>query len=130
MESEKISVGEQQDYWLSIGMLLYLVKYSHSNLANATRELLKANDSANPAVYKELLCVIRYVLDMNLGFKIEPMGNSNEPWEIICFSNSDYIGVSVSRQSVSGFILYVLGVPVSWQSQSQKSVSLSSSESI
>ena len=34
----------------------------------------------------------------------------------------------VSRQSISGFTLYVLGVPVSWHSKLQKSVSLSFSE--
>ena len=34
----------------------------------------------------------------------------------------------MSRQSISGFILYILGVPVSWQSKSQKRFSLSSSE--
>ena len=47
---------------------------------------------------------------------------------IVCFSNSNYAGDPVSRQSISGFILYVLGVPVSWQSKLQKRVSLSSSE--
>ena len=34
----------------------------------------------------------------------------------------------MSRRSISGFILYVLGAPVSWWSKSQKSVSLSRSE--
>ena len=34
----------------------------------------------------------------------------------------------MSRRIIRGFILYALGVPVSWQSKSQKSVSLSSSE--
>ena len=34
----------------------------------------------------------------------------------------------MSRQSISGCILYVLGVPISWRSKLQKSVSLSSSE--
>ena len=110
-------------------MLLYLVKHSHPNLANTTRELLKANDGANPAAYKELLHPINYVLDRkNLGLKIELMGNSNKPWEIVCFGNSDYAGDTVSRRSISFFILYVLVVPVSWQSKLQKSVSLSSSE--
>ena len=61
-------------------MLLYLVKQLQPNLTNVSRELSKANDGANPATYKELLPVIRYVLDMkNLGLKIEPMGNSNKP---------------------------------------------------
>ena len=96
-------------------MLLYLVEFLHTNLAIATRELSKANDGANPAAYKEFLHVIKYVLNMkNLGLKIKPTGNSDEHWKIVCFSNSNYAGDPVSRQSVSGFILYVLGVPVSW----------------
>ena len=101
----------------------------HPNLANAIKELSKVNKCANPAAYKELLHIIRYVLDTkNLGLKLKPKGNSNKPWDIVCFSNSDYAGGLVSRQSISGFILYVLSVLVSWQSKLQNSVSLSSSE--
>ena len=110
-------------------MLLYLVKHLCPNHANVTRELSKANNGANPAAYKKLLCVIKYVLDMkNLGLKIEPKGNSNKPWEIICFSNSKYTGEPGSRWCISRFILYIFNLPVSWQSKSQKIVSLSSSE--
>ena len=110
-------------------MLLYLVTYLHPNLANATGELSKANNSANPAAHKEFPCIIKYVLEMkNLGLKIKPTQNSNEPWEIICFSDSNYAGDIVSRQSINGFIQYVLGVPFSWWSKYQKSVSLSRSE--
>ena len=66
--------------------------------AQMTRELLKANDGENPLAYKELTPVIKYVINTkNLGLKIKLMGNSNEPWEIICFSNSDYAGDLVSR---------------------------------
>ena len=96
-------------------MLLYLVKHLHPNLANMTRELSKANNGANPTAYQELLCVIKHVIDTkNLGLKIEPTGNSNKPWEMVCFGNSNYAGDPVSRQSISGFILNVLGVLVSW----------------
>ena len=56
------------------------------------------------------------------------MGNSNKIGDIVWFSNSDFAGDLVSRRSISCFILYVLGVPVSWQSKLQKSVSLSRSE--
>ena len=79
-------------------MLLYLVKHSCPNLVNATRKLSKANDGENLATYKEILHVIKYVINTkNLGLKIKPMGNSEEPWEIICFSDSDYTGDLVSR---------------------------------
>ena len=74
-------------------------------------------------------CVIKYVLNTkNLVLKIEPKGNSDKTWDIVCFSNSNYAGGMVSRQSISGFILDVLGVLVSWQWKSWKSVSLSSSD--
>ena len=85
-ENEKISNEDQQDYQSGEGMLLNLVKHSCLDLANATRELSKVNDSANPAEYKELIHVIKYVTDMmNFGLKIEPMGNSNKPWDIVFF---------------------------------------------
>ena len=95
---EKISVEDQRIFWSDEGMFLYLVKHSRPDIANATRELSKANDGANPAAYKELLCMIKYIIETeNLGLRLEPMGNSNEPWKIICCSNSDYVGDPVSR---------------------------------
>ena len=38
-ENEKILAKDQQDYQLGVGMLLYLVKHSCPDLANATRKL-------------------------------------------------------------------------------------------
>ena len=55
VEREKISADNQQEHWLGVGMLLYPVKDFYPNLANMTRELSKANNSANPAAYKVLL---------------------------------------------------------------------------
>ena len=73
--------------------------------------------------------MIKYVLDKkNFSFMLEPTGNANKPWEIICFGDGDYAGDPVNRRSITDFILYVLGVPVSWQSKAQKSVTFSSSE--
>ena len=126
MVESKIFAEDQQKYWLGVSMLLYLVKHLLPDPSNMTRELLKANNGANPAVFKEFLCVIKYVLDTNyLGLKIEPMENSNKPWEIVCFSDCNYAGDPVNRRSTSVFILFVLGIPISWQSEWQKSVSLS-----
>ncbi|KAL7460011.1 hypothetical protein ACHAXS_000479 [Conticribra weissflogii] len=81
------------------------------------------------AAYKEMHQVIKYVLDTrDLGLCIEPIQGSEQPWELICFSDSDYAGDPDSRRSVSGFVLYVCGVPISWRSKAQCSVALSSSE--
>ena len=47
---------------------------------------------------------------------------------MVYFGDSDHVGDPVSRRSISGFILYVLDVLVSWQSKSQMRISLSSSD--
>jgi hypothetical protein len=49
-------------------------------------------------------------------------------WNIVAFSDSDFAGDSETRISIAGFILYLLGVPISWKSKGQKGVTLSSSE--
>ena len=49
-------------------------------------------------------------------------------WIIVAYSDSDFGGDKETRISVAGFILYLMGVPISWRSKGQKSVTLSSSE--
>jgi hypothetical protein len=44
------------------------------------------------------------------------------------FCDSYWAGNSETRISVTGFILYLMNVPVCWRSKSQKGVTLSSSE--
>ena len=48
------------------------------------------------------------------------------PIEIMAICDSDYAGDPKNRKSISGYIVYVNGCPVSWRSQQQKVVSLSS----
>ena len=47
---------------------------------------------------------------------------------IVCLSDSNYAGDTLSRRSIISFIIYVLCVPVSWGSKYPISVALSSSE--
>jgi ketol-acid reductoisomerase len=44
------------------------------------------------------------------------------------FCDSDWAGDSETRISVTGFIFYLMNVPVCWRSKSQKGVTLSSTE--
>ena len=69
-ERKNISAEDQREYWLGIGMLLFLVTHSRPEIANMSRELSKANDGANPVAFKKLLHVIKQVLDTtNFGLK-------------------------------------------------------------
>ena len=111
-------------------MLLFLVKHSRPDIANVTRELSKSMDKANPAAFKELKRVIKFVLDTkNYGLKIAPKKPEQDGlWNLNCYCDSDYAGDKATRKSVSGFVLFFMGVPVMWRSKAQRSVTLSSSE--
>ena len=63
-------------------MLLYLVKHSRPDIANATRELSKVMDGATQAAMKELLRTIKFVLDTKQwGLRVEPT-TLKERWEL------------------------------------------------
>jgi len=111
-------------------MLLYLVKHSRPDIANAVRELTKALDAPSPAAYKEMLRVIKYTIDTrDLALKIQPTdAESDGSWTIVVYCDSDYAGDKETRVSIAGFVIYLLGVPISWKSKGMKSVTLSSSE--
>ena len=108
----------------------YLIKHSRPDIANATCELSKVLDGATKAANREFHRVIKYVLDTkSMGLKIKlTLFKKNEPWDLVCFSDSDYASDPDTRRSVGGFVLYVRGVPLSWRSKSQRTVTLSSSE--
>jgi len=119
---------EHELYRSGVGMLLFLVKNSRPDIANAVRELSKLNDFPTSAALKELKRVIKYVLDTeHYGLNFSPM-DTGEEWEIVAFSDGDYAGDKETRILVSGFVIFVCEVPVCWRSKAQRGVTLSSSE--
>ena len=84
----------------------------------------------SPAAYKEMLRVIKFVIDTkHLALKLKPtLLDENVQWELIAYSDSDFAGDKETRISIARFVLYLMGVPVSWRSKGMKSVTLSSTE--
>ena len=72
-------------------MLLHLVMHSHPDIADSVHESSKVFNRAYPAVFKEMLHVIKFVLDMKTyGLKFVP--NLEKNWDLVCCSISDYAG--------------------------------------
>jgi len=120
----------QSEYMSGVGMLLYLVKYSRPDIANAVRELTKCMDVATPAAYKEILRPVKFVLcTMTCGLKIMPKPpDGTMKWNLVSFSDSDWAGDKDNRRSINGFIIFLCRVPIVWRSKQQKTVVLSSSK--
>ena len=115
-----------------VGTLLYLVKHTRPDIANSVRELSKAMDGPNPAAYKELLHTIKYVLDtkdlaLKMFINVE-VKDGAVVWRVVVFSDSDWADDPETRISITGYIIYFMGVAICWKSKSQKGVTLSSSE--
>jgi hypothetical protein len=109
--------------------LLYLVKHSRPDIANAVRELSKCMTGANAGAFKELMHVIKFVLDMSeYGLKLAPKWKDAMLWELRIYSDSDWAGVKDNRKLITGFVIFLLGAPILWRSKVQASVALSSTE--
>jgi hypothetical protein len=93
-------------------MLLYLTKYSRPDLCNDVRELAMCMDKATKGTYLEMLRVIKFVIDTkNFCLRIKPEFKG-KIWSLRVFCDSDWAGNSETRISVTGFILYLMNVPV------------------
>ena len=119
-------------YRSGVGMQLYLVKHSRPDIANAVRELSKVMDDPTIYAMKELNRIIKFVLDTSdYGLKIDPESNENEKlnkWNLKVYTDSDYAGDKDTRISVTGYVLFLLNVPILWRSKAKRSVTSSSSK--
>ena len=131
---ERLNDEDQRRYRSGVGALLYLVKYSRPDITNAVRELSKCMSDANREAEKMLKRVLKFVLDTkNYGLKLEPTMSTKDwkqcEWDLVVYSDADWAGDKVSRTSITGFIIFLLGCAISWKSKQQSSISLSSAES-
>jgi hypothetical protein len=117
---ETIEMDKQSRYRSGVGMLLNLKKYSRPDIANVVCELSKCMDEANLAAYKEMLRLIKFVLDSKeYCLKLLP-GLKNEEWDMVSYSDSDWAGNPDSCISVTGFVIYLLGAPICWRAKGKK----------
>ena len=109
-------------------MLLFLVKYSQPDIANAIRELSKINDKANRAHYRQMLHTVKCVINTkNKMLKLRPE-KKDLKWTFTCLCDSDYTGDKDTRLSVTEYCVYVNTCLISWKSRAQESNTLSSTE--
>ena len=82
----------QELYRSGVGSLLcYLIKHSRPDISNIVCELAKCMGGASEAAMKELLQVIKFVMDTrNFGLKIEPKLPQKEMWNMLVYSHSDW----------------------------------------
>ena len=116
-EMEIVTPELQKLYRSGVGMLLYLIKHSRPDISNAVRELTKCMDRASPDAYKQMLRCIKYVQHTStLGLRMEPTHFGKDiVWNLVVYSDSDWAGDKQTRRSISGFVMFLCGVPLMWK---------------
>jgi hypothetical protein len=130
-KDKEISPEDQKLYPAGVGILLYLIKYSRPDISNVVHELAKCMDKATPESIKEMKHVMRFIAGTkDYGLKIAPKNpdQDNFKWNMVVSSDSDWAGDKEDRCSVSGYVIFILDVQISWKLKSHKTVTLSSSE--
>ena len=132
-EEELLSKDDHDLYRSGVGTLLYMLKHSRMELSNPIRELSKFMQLPSNKHMKELYRVVAWILKTkNVGLKMEPKyikkDNGEIKWELKGICDTTWGSDPEDGRSVTGFILYFMGVPISWKSKTQKHVTLSSSE--
>ncbi len=98
MDEKKISMAEQSLYQSGIGILLYLVKRTRPDIVNAVCKCTKVLDGATTYAYHEMLHIIKYLLDTkDYGLRSVPTYKKKKPWDLVCCSDSGYVGDSDTR---------------------------------
>ena len=130
-EGKTLSEEDQTEYRSGVGMLLFLTKFSRPDIANAVRELSKVNNKACEAHVKELLRVIKFIIDTrfwSLRYRIDDDDRKIQNWKLKAYSDSDFAGDKDTRLSVSGYGIYLFNCLISWKSRAMRTHALSSTE--
>ena len=128
-EGEGVLTQEEQTlYRCGVGILLYLVKQTRPDLANATRELSKAMNVANYTHWRELLRVVKYALkSQEKGIVLKPNNNSAN-LDLKLMVDAEFAGDQDTRKSIMGRTVYLNDTPIGWNFKKMTSVTLSSTE--
>lgn len=113
-------------YREAVGSLMYLAVATRPDISFAVglacRYLNRPNENHVNAV-KRIFRYIRGTISFGIRF------NSNVALSLECFSDADYAGDVDTRKSTSGFVFMFGNGSISWGSNRQKCVALSSTES-
>ena len=124
---EKDKVAVKVPYREAVGSLMFLAIVSRPDIAFAVNSVSKFLNNPSYDHWRAVKRILAYV-SRTLEYGIEFRGGGSV-LELIGYSDADYAGDVETRRSTTGYIFELAGGPVTWASQRQKLVTLSTTES-
>lgn len=123
-------------YREAIGSLLFLSRVSRPDIEYAVNYLSQFLDSYNQEHWRAVKRIFRYLIgtiDVGLvyGNSGSSAGSANfgeSSAQLVGYTDADYAGCLSTRRSRSGYVFLFNGTPISWSSQRQEVVALSTAE--
>ncbi|KAI0994843.1 hypothetical protein K3495_g13339 [Podosphaera aphanis] len=130
--SENETLADESAYASAIGSLGYASNGTRPDISFAVSQLSSFNSRPVDRHWKSVCRISRYLngsLDYSISYSFGPSSSKlGQESTATMYSDSDFASDTITRRSVSGFVVMLGGGPVCWQSRRQKSVSTSTAE--
>jgi hypothetical protein len=126
-DNDKALTANQEEYRSIVGSLMYLMTCTRPDIAHAVQRLsryLHDPREAHMIGAKRALRYLKSTLDIGITYMTDKIGNK---MTLLGYGDASW-GNRPDRKSTSGYVLLLLGGPVSWKSSRQKIVALSTCE--
>ena len=122
-ERENSTPVNVTDYKSIIGALLFVSTKTRPDISFAVNQAARHAENPTEVDLKSALMILRY-LKSTKEKSIYYYGSKN----LIAYSDADFAGDEETRKSTSGYIFLFGKSPISWKSETQKSITLSTTE--
>lgn len=127
VDKNEIEIENKVPYREAVGSLMFLAVVSRPDIAYAVNLVSKFLSNHNDEHWRAVKRILAYLVGTkNHGIEF-CNGESNLNLE--GYSDADYAGDVGTRRSTSGYVFKIANGPVTWSSQRQKLVTLSTTES-
>lgn len=110
----------------SVGSLMYLAVATRPDISYAVSSVSRHLENPNQAAVNAVKRILRYIKS---SYSHGIIFSSNLKINLTCFSDADFAGNIATRKSTSGYVCIMGGGAISWASQRQRCVALSTTES-
>jgi len=119
--------AENVPYREAVGSLMFLAIISRPDIAYAVNSVSRFLNNHNNDHWRSVKQIFAY-LSGTIEYGIKFRGGGSVP-KLVGYSDADYASDLETRRSTTGYVFQLAGGPVTWSSQRQKLVTLSTTES-
>jgi hypothetical protein len=116
-------------YGRAVGMILYVQRQTHPEISFTVRELCKFTSNPGPKIWTALERALRFLKGhKSLCIKCTKPTVASSPVELSAYCDSDSGNDEETRRSVTGYVTFTGGGPISWRCEGQGKTALSTAE--